>query len=533
MELVYLWVEEYKNIKNQGFNFSPKFTCKYDEITKKLTIEEKKDYVSIFHENINVTAIVGENGSGKSNLLDIIREILYNKKISNSEADFKYIMILDKNTPKIISNVQFEHQTPIFDKFQSLDFYLYLASNQNAHPFVALDDKDVSQEKEHYNRFVQSKYSIATMLTNKYISNINFHLTTFMYLPNKIDVKVILQNIYTRLIDKYEDPLSYSIPLFDKSQDLSDREEDRAYKDARNQSWAKKDDLDNLFEHAESDFHRFLMTLYMQEYGDENYDEFDNIDFLLKELEGYWYKISEKEFNRYFRDGLKNIDKFSQKEKDIYFNHYKEFFHIDFIDSEDRRFDDLSHGEQTIFAQILNIYYFSLHNKSNLLFFLDEPDLSLHPEWQRKYLSELHNLLIKMDQKFHIIATSHSPFMISDLAKENVIFLEKGKQVYPHIETFGANIHTLLSHGFFMKEGLMGEFAKEKINKAIMHLNQKELTQEEIDYCENIISIVGEPILKRQLQKMLDSKRLSEIDTIKKQIAELQQKLDEHQHAQN
>ena len=24
MELVYLWVEEYKNIKNQGFNFSPR-----------------------------------------------------------------------------------------------------------------------------------------------------------------------------------------------------------------------------------------------------------------------------------------------------------------------------------------------------------------------------------------------------------------------------------------------------------------------------------------------------------------------------
>ncbi len=30
MELVYLWVEEYKNIHNQGFNFSPKFNCNYD-----------------------------------------------------------------------------------------------------------------------------------------------------------------------------------------------------------------------------------------------------------------------------------------------------------------------------------------------------------------------------------------------------------------------------------------------------------------------------------------------------------------------
>ena len=30
MELVYLWVENYKNIQKQGFKFSPRFECKYD-----------------------------------------------------------------------------------------------------------------------------------------------------------------------------------------------------------------------------------------------------------------------------------------------------------------------------------------------------------------------------------------------------------------------------------------------------------------------------------------------------------------------
>ncbi len=30
MELVYLWVEDYKNIKKQGFNFSPRFECTYE-----------------------------------------------------------------------------------------------------------------------------------------------------------------------------------------------------------------------------------------------------------------------------------------------------------------------------------------------------------------------------------------------------------------------------------------------------------------------------------------------------------------------
>ena len=42
MELVYLWVKKYKNIENEGFNFSPKFECKYYKESKNLTIVDKK-----------------------------------------------------------------------------------------------------------------------------------------------------------------------------------------------------------------------------------------------------------------------------------------------------------------------------------------------------------------------------------------------------------------------------------------------------------------------------------------------------------
>ena len=72
MELVYLWVEKYKNIHKQGFNFSPKFDCDYDG--KNLTIKPKEHVENFFGKNINVTAIVGENGSGKSSVL----KLLYN-----------------------------------------------------------------------------------------------------------------------------------------------------------------------------------------------------------------------------------------------------------------------------------------------------------------------------------------------------------------------------------------------------------------------------------------------------------------------
>ena len=54
MELVYLWVEEYKNIKNQGFNFSPRFEFHYDKDSKKLkqVKDKSRTYKSIFPEKL-------------------------------------------------------------------------------------------------------------------------------------------------------------------------------------------------------------------------------------------------------------------------------------------------------------------------------------------------------------------------------------------------------------------------------------------------------------------------------------------------
>ena len=100
--------------------------------------------------------------------------------------------------------------------------------------------------------------------------------------------------------------------------------------------------------------------------------------------------------------------------------------------------------------------------------FLDETELGVHPKWQKEYLSNILASIKPLNtkgKKINIFFATHSPFILSDLPKENVIFLEQGKQVDVDINPFGANIHTLLSHGFFMKDGLMGEFAKGKINQ--------------------------------------------------------------------
>jgi len=195
----------------------------------------------------------------------------------------------------------------------------------------------------------------------------------------------------------------------------------------------------------------------------------------------------------------------------------------------------LSSGEiamLNVFSRLYSVVYNKgkkdtdlLKLEDNVIITIDEGELYLHPEWQRRYFELIQKTLplIYKDKNIQIIISSHSPFIISDIPKQNVIFIERDENEHCRVvnelrdfkQTFGANIHTLFTSSFFM-DSLMGNFAKEKIDKAIEYLTKIELSKIEIEYCEQIISIIGEPIIKNFLQKSLDSKRLKKLDEIEK-----------------
>ena len=524
MELVYLWVEDYKNIQKQGFNFSPNFDVKFTPIYEDKILSEKSELKitpkvnhlkDFFGKDINVTAIVGENGSGKSSILELLDEIFHiefnkNRNLivdNNHTFDFSLVFKIKDKTYKIKSINK--HDTNTFNNDEKieifLDYYVY------------------SNDREIKNQFLFENTSIAQMLVYDYSQNKNFKLSSFMYLPIKIEIRLCdFGKKFEKLIQN------------DKLYPPYKNESDNVY--IQNTSEEQQTQIESFENINDDKYFQFLILKLL-----ENNEETHSFHLTKKEIKEKLITqkiefVSENDFNLYFNISNEPFNRFEKevnnlikKEKEIYIDKFSDFFEFDFIDEQNRRYSDLSHGEKTLFGQLLNIYYNSIKSENNnLLFLFDEPELSLHPQWQKNYINEIYNLVKKLGKNYHFIFTSHSPFLLSDLPKENIIFLEKGKQVYPFKDgkqTFGANIHTLLSHGFFMKDGLMGEFAKDKIDIAIKYLNQKILTQDELDYCENIISIIGEPIIKRQLQKMLDSKRLSEIDVIKKQIAELQHEL--------
>ena len=534
MELVYLWVEGYKNIKKQGFNFSPRFRCEYDEKNNGLNIIDKEETgefypKNFFGDNINVTAIVGENGSGKSSILSNLNEtISYNDKnlvifklndklYCNRKCVFnKNIEILEEEILLGRKNRYLSIITHSCD-FLDNEFFLdrELSIYKEIHPMAikdydtdSLSEKNIQLDLNYLNYLSFVNKLVFIMLINKesqIFSPISYKI---IFSQNKLFNKLFdillyyplgeddfLNNKCRSYINKLilEKDVSYIISFyFYIKRYLSD---DKIY-----ESLAKL-----ILEEKYID----IKELYLSE--DEEVVKNEFIKIYKKEEE--WYHLSME-----IRNVLNNLFQF-----DIFSKMIIELFDMD-LSEKIRNYSELSLGERE-FLLTESLVREKL-NSDNILLLLDEIDSFYHPNWSKDLINNLIQILSK--NNVHIVISSHSPFILSDIPKENVIFLEKGKQVYPFDDgkqTFGANIHTLLSHGFFMKDGLMGKFAKEKINGVYRFLTDEESNIKTKEEAQNIISLIGEPLIQKQIEDIYNRKfQIKSKDEI---IQELQNKIAE------
>jgi len=169
-----------------------------------------------------------------------------------------------------------------------------------------------------------------------------------------------------------------------------------------------------------------------------------------------------------------------------------------------------STGELLRLRTLIELYKFSQLAKrrhksnNNLLILIDEWDLYMHPNFQRRGMSEFIKIINELFDGYFVqlIITSNTPHMLSDMPNSCVVPIKDGVVTEVLGATFGANIHILLKNQFFM-ETTIGEFAKQKINNIYMKLkNPDSVTDEEKCEIKKIISIIGEPLVKKRLTEM-------------------------------
>ncbi|WP_312390219.1 hypothetical protein [Chryseobacterium sp.] len=278
----------------------------------------------------------------------------------------------------------------------------------------------------------------------------------------------------------------------------------------------------NLFKKDESELLLSIDELF--ERVNKNYLSLCSEDPLIIPEELNRFTISESlpsffKINYFFDDEYSdnNFNNFSSGEKQKIFSIHSVIYHLRNLKSVMPNHNHMINGKKR--EKILIGY-------CNVTIIFDEIELYAHPEFQRKYLNDLLKALnsdsIHLENKnINIIFITHSPFILSDIPKQNVLFIDNGNpEDFKEINTFGANITDLLAEGFFFAEEedgkkiLMGDFAKNKINEVINIIKEKNGEKKEL--AKRIIELIGEHLLKNKLNEMyyksFDSEKLIQLE---------------------
>lgn len=145
---------------------------------------------------------------------------------------------------------------------------------------------------------------------------------------------------------------------------------------------------------------------------------------------------------------------------------------------------------------------------------LDEVELYYHPEFQRKYIASFIDMLVGLHidnehiKSINLIIATHSPFILSDVPKENVLCLDNGQSQSLGKESFCANIYNLLNDSFFL-DYPMGDMAKRRIDEIIdtyesKDFNKRNLIKDDARLYRYIAHIIAEPFMQKTISVMLD-----------------------------
>lgn len=532
MQLLGIYVRNYKVLHNQCFSLNSNYTLELDENQSDNSprfVVKKRNEIDLFKEyKLNIKVICGKNGVGKTSLIELMMNANYSRERNiYFFIDEKSNIITATEKVSILFNDEWIECNPHYiDGFSvaiqgnaGFDFENHEDGLTFKENFFGLYYNDLKS-----NNYKKSFYDFerdGRLLTHFIIKYKNTYNTLF---------KDLFKDSYIIEADKLEKehPL-YGILL----QSLSDKEEFIS-------ELKKHDAKGNLEGNIINFLSAYLNHIRCKPEFDQldkhlqqiiSVQELSNIPLppKLKPQKTYIYTERKYLLKQYEIVNQKIIDLI--KEISVLFNKYKigsfewPFFISPlklFRNSNPRYLSDLSNGEFKM-LEIRWKTYASLYQVSELQGYwicFDEPEQSLHPEWARNLISMfinqinyIRNYIAKQKkEKFltrrtiSLIVATHSPFLLSDLNVNNILMLDKDKK--SHVKeitppkSFGGNIGSMFYDSFFL-ESTIGSFAEEKIKTAMSQFKRTSDKSKKQTYTK-IIDMISDPIVKSLAKETME-----------------------------
>ena len=96
--------------------------------------------------------------------------------------------------------------------------------------------------------------------------------------------------------------------------------------------------------------------------------------------------------------------------------------------------DELSNGEQELITKAFSLY---LDDVKNHIILIDEPESSLHPNWQNRIARIYQEFADKNDNQ--VVLATHSPHIVASVRKEQIRVLAKDGQTIRAIKNFAGS----------------------------------------------------------------------------------------------
>lgn len=520
IELLFMHIFDFRMFKNQSINLNANYNIKYfEENGPCIEIQSNIEYVDLFNDSkVNIKVICGENSTGKTTIINLLRFLF-----SKSNESF-FVVYKDKNNT-FMSNISlkiiYKDEKIILKNRNRIDDY----SIKN---FSCGSIKEESDSELHHEIavFYASNSTLCNEVLNRQKGDSLF--THFKIDFVRFDEKLFaltefIQKIINLNVNYFEFEKQIKIcPMFYLFLSIA---QDNTF----NKWWENvPSDLESITDLLNY-FLKTIESIKVIEMFNQNIIDLLENSFSYANFEKKYSKLLKisRVADKWFHRKFKNMHIYEERLLSLC-----QLFPFKYIKETNEKIflSQYSAGE----VQMIKMIYSLLPELSQIdkgFIYADEPDVHFHPEWKRSFLlnylfamNKIRNHLAKLNPNkaeifknkiYNIIFTTHSPFLISDLQSQNIVFLKKygfnNTIVNCEIDNpFAGNIGELFYSHFFMNE-TMGAFSKKVISDYLNKIKSP-INQFQYDLIYKVFNAISDKILRNLLLMKLNEAVINEKD---------------------